>query len=79
MRIGLFGAQGFEISQHQFGFDRVGVGDRIDLAFDMGNVLILETAQHMNDRVDFTDIGKKLIAKPLASRRTTHKTGNVDK
>ncbi len=35
---GLFDAalQAFQIGEHQLGFDRVGIADRVDAAFDMG-------------------------------------------
>jgi hypothetical protein len=39
--------EAFEIGEHQFGLDRLGVGDRIDLAFDVGDVVVLEAAQHV--------------------------------
>ena len=67
-----------EIGQHQFGFDDFDVGNRIDAAFDMGDVVVLEAAQHMGDGVDLADIGEKLIAEPLAFRRAAHQAGDVD-
>ena len=54
-----------EVGQHQLGFDRLGVGDRIDLALDMGDVAVLEAAQHMDDGVDLADIGEELVAEAL--------------
>ena len=48
--------QAFEIGKQQLGLDRLGVGDRIDLVFDMLDVVILETAQDVDDRVDFADV-----------------------
>ena len=70
--------QAFKVGEHQFGFDRVGVGNRVDLALDMGDVVILETAQNVNDGVDFADIGKKLVAQPFALRRAAHQSGDID-
>ena len=74
-RAALFEA--FEIGKHQFGFDGVGVGQRIDAAFDMGHVVIVETAQHISDGVDFADVGEKLIAQPFALGRAFDEAGNV--
>ncbi|MCY1171975.1 hypothetical protein D9M73_121010 [compost metagenome] len=71
--------EAFEVGQHQFGLDRLGIGDRIDLAFDMGDVVILEAAQHMHDRVDFADIAEELVAEAFALGRAAHQPGNVDK
>ena len=50
----------------------------IDAAFDMGDVVILETAQHMRHRVHFADIGQELVAQPFALGRAAHQPGNVD-
>ena len=70
--------QAFKVGEHQFGFDRVGVGDRVDLALDMGDVVILETAQDMHDGIDFADIGEELVAEAFALGRAAHQTRNID-
>ena len=70
--------QAVEVGQHQFGLDRLGVGDGIDPAFDVGDVVILEAAQHMHDGVDLADVGEKLVAEAFALRRAAHEAGNVD-
>ena len=70
--------EAFKIGQHQFGFDRCDVGQRVDAAFDMGDVAILEAAHHMGDRVAFANIGEKLIAEPFAFRGAAHEPGDVD-
>ena len=70
--------QALQIGQHQFGFDRLGIADRIDFAFDMGDVVVFEAAQHMGDGIHFADIGKELVAQPFAFRRAAHQAGNVD-
>ena len=45
----------------------------------MLNVVILETAQHMDDGIDLTDVAQKLVAQPLPLRRAAHKACNIDK
>ena len=70
--------QAVEIGEHQFGFDRLDVGDRIDAAFDMGDIGILEAAHHMGDGVDFADIAEKLIAEPLAFGGAAHQARDID-
>ncbi|MNI48331.1 hypothetical protein D3C73_1028900 [compost metagenome] len=77
---GLFDAalQAFEVGEHQLGLDRVGVANRVDLALDMGDVVIFEAAQHVDDGVDFADIGKELVAQAFALRCTAHEAGDVD-
>src|SRR3546814_1756886 len=44
----------------------------------MLNVVILETAQDMDYRVDFADVAEKLVAEPFALRRAAHEAGDVD-
>src|SRR3546814_3130473 len=60
-------------------FDGFRVGDGIDLAFDMGDVIIDEAAEHMHDRIHFPDIGEELIAQTLSPGGTAHKSCNIDK
>ena len=50
--------EALEVGQHQLGLDRLGVGDRIDRALDVGDVAVLEAAQHMHDGVDLADVGR---------------------
>ena len=71
--------EAFEIGEHQFGFDRGDVGQRVDAALDMGDVAVLETAHDVGDCVAFANIGEKLIAEPFAFRGAAHEAGNVDK
>ena len=58
-----------EIGQHQLGLDRLDVGDRVDLALDMGDVGVLEAAHHVGDGVDLADVGEELVAETLALAR----------
>ena len=44
----------------------------------MGDVAVLEAAQHMDDGVDLADIGEELVAQPLALGRAAHKSGDID-
>jgi len=55
-----------ENGEHQFGFDGLGIGDGVDAAFDMGDVVVLEAAQDVGDRVAFADVGEELVAEALA-------------
>jgi hypothetical protein len=45
----------------------------------MGDVVILEAAQHMGDGVAFADVGQELVAEPLALGRALDQTRDVDK
>ena len=71
--------QAVEIGQHQLGLDGLDIGQWRDLAFDMGDVGILEAAHHMRDRVDLADGGEKLVAEALALGGAAHQAGDIDK
>ena len=45
----------------------------------MGNLTILEAAQHMRNRVNLTDVCQKLVAKSFALGGAPDKPGDVDK
>src|SRR5690606_6783600 len=66
-----------EVRQHQLRLDRLGIRDRIDAAFDMGDVVVLEAAQHMNYRVNLANVGEKLIAQPFPFGSAAHQARNV--
>ncbi len=68
----------FEVGEHQLGLDRVGIADRIDAALDVGDVVVLEAAQHMHDGVDFADVGEELVAEAFTLRCAAHEAGDVD-
>src|SRR3546814_9248223 len=44
----------------------------------MLDVVILEAAQDVDDRVDLTDVAEELVAQPLALARAAHQPGDVD-
>ena len=67
-----------EIGQHQFGLDRVDVGQGVDPSLDMGDVAVLEAANDMGDRVAFPDVGEKLVTEAFALRGAADKTRDVD-
>jgi hypothetical protein len=76
--IAIAALQAFEVGEHQLGLDRLGVGDGIDAALDMGDVAVLEAAQHVHDGIDLADIGEELVAEPFTLRGAAHEAGNVD-
>jgi len=57
--------QAFEIGQHQFGVHDFGIAQWIDGSLDMRD-FAFETAQQVQDRIDFANVGQELIAKPFA-------------
>jgi hypothetical protein len=44
----------------------------------VGDVVILEAAQHMRDGIDFADVGQELVAQPFALRCTAHQARDID-
>ena len=70
--------EAFEIGEHQLGLDRLDIVERRDLARDMGDVVILETAHDMGDGVAFADVCEELVAEPLTLRGAAHEAGDID-
>src|SRR3546814_11617333 len=64
-----------KVREHQLRFDGFRTSDGIDLAFDMGDVIIDEAAEHMHDRIHFPDIGEELIAQRSEERRVGKESG----
>jgi hypothetical protein len=71
--------QRFDIGQHQLGFHGGRITQRVHRPVNMGDLAVIEAAQHMRDCVCFADIGEKLVAKPFALGGTADKPGNIDK
>ena len=70
--------EAFEIGEHQLGFDGFDIADRIDRAFDMDDIAVIEAAHDMGDRVDLADMAEKLVAEPLAAGGPAHQPGDID-
>ena len=50
----------------------------IDAAGDVHDVVVLEAAHHVRDRVDLADVREELVAEALALRGAGHEAGDVD-
>src|SRR5699024_12302143 len=70
--------QGLEISEDEFGVDRVDIVAGTDLAVDVNDVVIDESPDDLADGVGFADIGQELIAQALTFGGTAHDAGDVD-
>ena len=70
--------EAFKVRQHQLGLDRVGIRNRIDAVVDVLDIVIFETAQHVDDGVDLADIAEELVAKAFALAGPAHEAGDVD-
>ena len=69
---------GLQVGQDQLGLDRGEVGLRVDLAVDVGDVLVAEDAGDLADRGGLADVGEELVAQALALRRAADDAGDVD-
>ncbi len=67
----------FEVFDLQFNVDDLLVPDRIDRAVHVGHVRVVEAAQHVEDGVGFTDVGKELVSKTFSPARTFDQARDV--
>ena len=67
-----------EVGQHQLGLNRLGIRNRVDAAFDMGDVAAFEAAQHVDDCIHLSDVRQELVAEAFALRRAADQSGDVD-
>ncbi len=69
---------GVEVFEAELGVDRPHVGNRIDPAFHVNDVVVLEAAHDVGDGVRLADVGQKLISEPFPLGRATHQSRDVD-
>ena len=65
-------------AQDELGGDDLDVAHRIDRAGDVVDVVVLKTADDLDDGVDFADVGEELVAEALARARALDQAGDVD-
>ncbi len=56
---------GLQVGEVEFGLDHLDVAQRIDGAVDVDDVLVLEAAHDMGNRIDLADMAEKLVAQPF--------------
>ena len=66
-----------EVGEDQLGLDRLDVGQRVDAALGVDDVLVAVRADDMDDCVGLADVGQELVAQPLAAVRARHESGDV--
>ena len=69
---------GLQVGEDQLGLDGRDVGGGVDLAVDVGDVLVAEHPGHLADRRGLADVGEELVAQALALRGTGDDAGDVD-
>ena len=69
---------GLQVGQDQLGLDRRDVVAGVDLAVDVGDVLVAEDPGHLADRRRLADVREELVAQALALGGAAHDAGDVD-
>ncbi|GAA3220338.1 hypothetical protein GCM10020256_26270 [Streptomyces thermocoprophilus] len=69
---------GLQVGEDQLGVDRLDVVLRRDLAVDVDDVLVLEGADDLADRVGLTDVREELVAQALTLGGAAHDARDVD-
>jgi hypothetical protein len=69
---------GFEVFELQLGVDDSFVAHGVYRAVHMGDVAVVEAAQHVNDGVALADVAQELVAESFTFAGALHQSGNVD-
>ena len=67
-----------KVGDHQLGVDGLDVADRVDVAVDVGDVVVFETTHHVYHGINLPNVRQELVPQPLALAGTTHQPGDVD-
>ena len=78
MGLGDTALYGLEILELKFVIDNLLVAHGINRAVDMGDIVVVEAAEHMYDGIGLADVGQELVAQALALGSTLYQTGNID-
>ena len=70
--------EGLQVGEDQLGVDRLDVVGRVDAAVDVDDVLVVERADDLADRVGLADVREELVAQALALGRALDDAGDVD-
>ena len=68
---------GLEVGERQLGVDHLDVGQRVDLAGDVHDVVVDEAAHHLRDGVRLADVREELVAEAFALRGAGHEARDV--
>ncbi len=77
LRLGYASLDGLEVLELQLIIDDLLVAHRIDRAVDMGDVVVVEAAEHMQDGIGLADIGQELVAEAFSLRGALDEAGDV--
>ena len=66
-----------EVRELQLELEHVDVANRVDAALDMGDVGILERANHQRGRVRLADVAEEAVAESLSATRAADQSGDI--
>ena len=67
-----------DVRHHQLQVDDVDVAQRIGAALHVGDIAVLEAANHMDDGIGGADVAQELVAQTLALACALDQTGDVN-
>ena len=76
--LGDTGIDSLKVFQLKFRIDDFLVADGVDSSIDMRDVIVVETAQNVDDSIGFADVSEELIAQTFALGGSFHEAGDVD-
>jgi len=71
----VLGLDGLEILGEELGANGLEVADRVDIAIDMDNVLVVKAPQEMVDAVAGVDVAQESVTEALAFSGTLDESG----
>lgn len=81
---GFFGAlfflafEGGEVGEDEFGIDDLDIAEGVNRSHIVNDVFVLEATHHVDDGIDFADIGEEFVAEALALAGPGDESGDVD-
>lgn len=67
-----------EVGENEFEGNDIDISERVYGAVDVGDVVVVKAANHVDDGVDFADVGEELVAEALAFGCAFDEAGNVN-
>ena len=68
---------GLEVFELKLQIDGLLVANRVDAAIDMRHIVVVETAQHVDDGIGCANVAQKFVAQSFAFGGTFYKAGDV--
>ena len=66
-----------DVGEAQLEIDHVAIAHRVHAAHHVGDVVVVEAADHVHDRIRLADVGEELVAQPFTLCGTLHQARDV--